>query len=495
MYPVLTDKPCIPESLGCFMDALELFTSQVSGYSRITIAYSGGLDSSVLLHLLSLAPQLKGRLFAHYVDHGLQEESSDWAVHCKEVSLSLGVPFLSSTLQWTGVSRQGVEAVARKLRYQKLTENGHFETDILVTGHHQRDQAETLLLNLVRGSGVSGLAAMPVLKKIKTSQGGAIHIRPLLHIPYAALNHYAHHFNLSWVEDPSNQETHYRRNMIRQEVLPVLATYWPEVEKTLARTADNMSEARTLLDRMAKKTLEAFPSFTRYFDFGELSSLDWLEQKNCLRYWFFNAFQIVLSTKHYDWVKGVLEQNSTSKNSAFSYQIKQGALYFYQYRLYYLKRPLGSYCFYGLFQEEGQGFEPKQGEYSWLISLKKEQVGLRLAPLLEPHTYYSWQIESNFARHLPEFVLRNLSSEDKVNRKKLKAFFQKNKIPVWERKVWPVLVYDGQVVSILGCASCLSDGAKKVDEDTVRGGGEFPTSLSLFISQSECHALMGYTST
>ncbi len=496
MPSVLTDEFDIPESLGCFVDALERFTRQASAYSRITLAYSGGLDSTVLLHLLSLAPQLKGRLSAHYIDHGLQKQSLAWAEHCKEVSLSLGVPFQSSTLHWTAVNRQGVEAVARKLRYQKLTEGCHFETDVLVTGHHQRDQAETLLLNLVRGSGVSGLAAMPVLKKIKTSEGAATHIRPLLHIPYAAFNDYARHFNLSWVEDPSNQETHYRRNAVRQEVLPALTTYWPEVEKTLARTADNMSEARALLDRMAKKTLEAFIFSARYFDFEKLSELDWLEQKNCLRYWFFNTFQTVLSAKHYDWVKEVLDQNSVSQNSAFSYQMKQGALYFYQYRLYYLKHSLRTYCFHGLFQEKlsSQSREPKQGDRSWLVTIKNKQVYLHLAPLSESHIYYAWEIESQFVECLPKFVMRSLSSEDRVNRKRLKAFFQKNKIPVWERKVWPVLVHEDQVVSVLGCSSCVKKRAERVHESNRGGGKSFPPTFSFFISQAECHKLMGYPS-
>jgi tRNA(Ile)-lysidine synthase len=496
MPPVSTDDPYIPEPLGCFGDALEQFIRQTLGYSRITIAYSGGLDSTVLLHLLSLAPQLKGRLSAHYIDHGLQKQSSAWAEHCKEVSLFFGVPFQSSKLQWTAVNRQGVEAVARKLRYQILTEDCHIETDALVTGHHQRDQAETLLLNLVRGSGVSGLAAMPSLKKIKTPKGEAIHIRPLLHIPYLAFNDYARHFNLSWVEDPSNQETHYRRNAVRQEVLPVLTSYWPEVEKTLARTADNMSEARTLLDRMARKTLEAFTFLAHYFDFEKLSELDWLEQKNCLRYWFFHGFQIVLSTKHYDWIKGVLDQNSVSQNSAFTYQMKQGALYFYQYRLYYLKHSLHEYCFHGLFQEEvssqDQDRESKQDDRSWLVTVKEQQVCLHRASLSESHAYYAWKMASHFVEHLPEFVLRTLSSEDDVNRKRLKAFFQKNKIPVWERKVWPVLEYDDQVVSVLGCASCVKESTERVYENNIGGGKKFPPTFSLFISQSECHKLMGY---
>ena len=489
MPPVLADESCIPESLECFIAALEVFTRQSSGFTRITIAYSGGLDSTVLLHLLSLSPQLKGRLFARYVDHGLQKKSSDWAEHCKVVSASLGIPFQSNKLQWISVKRQGIEAVARKLRYQALVEGGCFESDLLVTGHHQRDQAETVLLNLVRGSGVSGLSAMPYIKKIVTSKGEASHIRPLLHIPYSAFHDYARHFKLAWVEDPSNQEARYRRNVIRQDVLPVLKNTWPDVEKTFARTAEHMSEARALLDRMAKHTLENLSFSKFYFDFEMLSNLDWLEQKNCLRYWFFNVFQIVLSTKHYVWIKGVLAQKSQSQNSAFSYQMKQGGVYFYQYRLYYLKQPLLSYRFHGLVKVISDCQDTLQ---SWVLEREGEQFWLVPSSLIESKVYYEWKVATPLLEHFSDFVIKSLSEEDAVNRKKLKAFFQKNKIPIWERRVWPVLVCDGVVVSVLGCASCLKPNAEPLFNGRRGGEKNPPPIVSIFISQIECYKLMGY---
>ncbi|MCF6345128.1 MAG: tRNA lysidine(34) synthetase TilS [Thiomicrorhabdus sp.] len=490
MPPVLTDESCIPESLGCFIRALEAFIAQSSRFTRITIAYSGGLDSTVLLHLLSLSPQLKNRLFAHYIDHGLQEKSTDWAEHCKVVCASLGIPFQASKLQWVSVKRQGIEAVARKLRYQALTKGCRLKTDILVTGHHQRDQAETVLLNLVRGSGVSGLSAMPVIKKIASPKGEATHIRPLLHIPYSAFQDYARHFKLAWIEDPSNQETRYRRNVIRQDVLPVLTNCWPEVEKTLARAAENMSEARALLERMAKKTLEELGFSKHYFDFEMLSKFDWLEQKNCLRYWFFNTFQLVLSTKHYDWIRGVLAQKSQSQNGAFSYQMKQGGVYFYQYRLYYLKQPLLPYCFHGLVNVTSDGQDTLQ---SWVLEREGEQFSLVQTSLLESNVYYEWEVATHLMERFSEFVIKSVSEEDVVNRKKLKAFFQKNKIPVWERKVWPVLVYDSVLVSVLGCTSCLKANVDLGIEGTKGGEKNPPPLVPIFISKVECYKLMGYS--
>ncbi|MCF6254209.1 MAG: tRNA lysidine(34) synthetase TilS, partial [Thiomicrorhabdus sp.] len=141
-----------PDFLPSFTEALDVFARQCAGFSHIHVAFSGGLDSTVLLHLLSQAPCLKGRIIAHHVHHGLQKSADDWVKHCEAFCLSLGVSFTFTQLQWTSVKREGIESVARRLRYQALTTGCCLDSDVLVTGHHQRDQAETVLLNLARGA-------------------------------------------------------------------------------------------------------------------------------------------------------------------------------------------------------------------------------------------------------------------------------------------------------------------------------------------------------
>jgi tRNA(Ile)-lysidine synthase len=329
----------LPEELSDFTNALRTFLKEVDSQTTVSVAFSGGLDSTVLLHLLSLhelARPLKKHLYAHYIDHGLQAISLDWKVHCKEVCESFHVPFESSVIEIQKTQRKGIESVARKLRYQALSAQLPHADDILVTGHHQRDQAETLLLNLVRGAGVAGLSAMPYQKKIALKSGSIRHIRPLLTIPYERLLAYANYFQLCWIEDPSNESLDFKRNVMRHEVLPTLQAHWPNVEKTIARSAQNMSEALLLLDRMASQSLSRHRSYSYYLDLNLFDDLDWLEQKNIIRFWFSKIRAQPLTLKHYEWILSVLLVKSRSRQNAFAYQLAQGELAFFRGRLYYL---------------------------------------------------------------------------------------------------------------------------------------------------------------
>lgn len=481
----------VPNELACFSEALQAFVNQLSENTQVTVAYSGGLDSTVLLHLLSLSPCLKKRLTAHYIDHGLQAESSDWRTHCQEVCDLLGISFQSTQVLITSVKREGIEAVARRLRYQALTCGCCLKKNVLVTGHHQRDQAETVLLNLARGSGVSGLSGMPDSKVLCTEKGALVHRRPLLNIPYHKLVAYANHFQLRWVEDPSNASTQYRRNVIRQEVLPVLKHYWSDVEATIARTATNMSEAQILLDRMASVAVNKMQNTAFYFDFFQLNTLDWLEQKNSLRYWFFKQFKLVLSSKHYDWIKTVLDQNAESRQGAFSYKMRKGQLRFYRQRLYYQVNAPVPFLFKGVLYKSEKNPPP-------LLQLNLSEKGLVLTPVLPLNLPANlleqkggiWVLDSHFIDCLPKLVVRSLSEKDKVNRKKLKTFFQKKAIPTWERSVWPVIECDGVVVSVLGCEEGVIKSVNLLADAQEGGEKIIPPLLKILLTTQERHNMI-----
>ena len=191
------------------------------------VALSGGLDSTVLLHLLvqlrkthSLPP-----ITAVHVHHGLQAAADAWPAHCQALCKGLGVPLQVIAVQvQAGAS---VERAARDARYQAFTAiSGAGE--VLLLGQHRDDQAETLLFRLLRGAGVSGLAGMPRQRRL-----GAGHLcRPLLDVSRAQLESYARAQGLSWIEDPSNSQTDFSRNFLRHEVLPVLARRWPQAAGT-----------------------------------------------------------------------------------------------------------------------------------------------------------------------------------------------------------------------------------------------------------------------
>jgi tRNA(Ile)-lysidine synthase len=217
---------------------------------RVAVAFSGGLDSSVLAHAL-----VEGRRrFAHlrllHVDHGLQAASADWAKHCARQARRWRVPFVSLRASIAKTKGDSPEAAARDARYALLAQALE-PGEVLVTAQHRDDQAETLLLQLFRGAGVAGLAAMP---RIAPYGPGRI-ARPLLDEPRANLERYARRHDLAWIEDPSNVETRFARNFLRHKVMPVIREKWPFVDASLAQSARYMGDALRLLDADARADL------------------------------------------------------------------------------------------------------------------------------------------------------------------------------------------------------------------------------------------------
>jgi tRNA(Ile)-lysidine synthase len=217
---------------------------------RVAVAFSGGLDSTVLAHALVRARRKLAHLRLLHVDHGLQAASPDWAKHCARLARRWRVPIVVLRASIDRKKGESPEAAARDARYALLA--GALEPDeVLVTGQHQDDQAETLLLQLFRGAGVAGLAAMPAITQFA---GGRI-ARPLLDRSRAELASYAKAFRLEHIEDPSNLETRFARNFLRHKVMPVIREKWPFVESSLARSASYMSDALRLLDATARSDL------------------------------------------------------------------------------------------------------------------------------------------------------------------------------------------------------------------------------------------------
>ena len=253
--------------------------------ARLKVAYSGGLDSHVLLHALSgLRANHNFSLSAVHIDHDLQAASADWSRLCASVCATLDVDYVVKRVTVEGVADEGLEAAARRARYAALVaalEPG----DILLTAHHGDDQAETVLLQLLRGTGVAGLAAMPIQAGFGT---GRI-VRPLLGFARTALHAYAQAHRLVWIEDPSNQALHLRRSFLRAEILPRLARHWSAHASLLARTARHAAEAMELLDEVAATDLaacrHAVPHSPQALSIKALAALSVAHQRNLLRYW------------------------------------------------------------------------------------------------------------------------------------------------------------------------------------------------------------------
>lgn len=215
------------------------------------IAFSGGLDSSVLLHATAaLRQHLAAPLRAVYVHHGLQPEADQWAVHCRTVCSRLAVPLEVLHLSLEIPAGESPEAAARAARYRAIA--GVLRPgEMLLLAQHRDDQAETLLLQLLRGAGPSGLASMPRCRR----WANGWQARPLLDFSRAALRQWAEQQGLEWIEDPSNADLRFDRNFLRHRVLPLLRERWPGADKTLARSAALLGETRHLLDDCVAEVL------------------------------------------------------------------------------------------------------------------------------------------------------------------------------------------------------------------------------------------------
>jgi tRNA(Ile)-lysidine synthase len=200
----------------------------------IAVAYSGGLDSTVLLHALASVPAARERgLRALHVDHRLHPDSPAWAARCAGFATGLGVPCETLAIGEILAAGKGIEGAARMARYDALAGRMR-DGDILATAQHADDQAETVLLKLLRGAGPEGLGGMRALRRF-----GPGHLwRPLLEVPRARLREYAIDHGLRWIEDPSNADTRLRRNYLRTEILPRLAGRWPAAAVAIAHSAN-----------------------------------------------------------------------------------------------------------------------------------------------------------------------------------------------------------------------------------------------------------------
>jgi len=256
---------------------------------KMAIAYSGGLDSAVLLHLLhAYATQHGIELFAFHVHHGLSANADQWLAHCQQRCADLNVTFDARRVQITNQEKSGVEEAARHSRYASLGEmcRAH-NVPLLLTAHHQDDQAETVLLQLLRGSGVAGLSGMDSANHAADLLGNASLLmgRPLLQLARADLEKIVIKNAIAFVEDESNLDPRYARNALRHQVMPTLAQHFHGFQQRFARTAQHAQSAQRLLIELAVQDLTQCLD-GECLDIRQLKNFSADRIDNMLRYWF-----------------------------------------------------------------------------------------------------------------------------------------------------------------------------------------------------------------
>lgn len=268
-------------------ELLDFATIQnLSIYQNIYVGYSGGLDSTVLLHCLAIQPLLASKVTAIHVNHGISTHADKWAIHCQQFCFDLNITIHVANLQLSCCTN--LENFARQARY-KIFQQLMQINDCLLLAHHQNDQAETLLLHLLRGAGIDGLAAMPHRKAL--GQGHLI--RPFLQKTRAELEYYARLQQLSWINDESNQDYSFARNFLRHRILPELLTRWPKAITNLSRTSEHCAQAKKNLQDLANLDYPDLDQVATRLNIDHFASLNSARIINILRSWL-GAQQIIM---------------------------------------------------------------------------------------------------------------------------------------------------------------------------------------------------------
>lgn len=407
----------------------------------MAVAYSGGLDSAVLLHLAHAHAASRGvRLHAFHVHHGLSPHADDWLLHCERQCARLGVPMESRRVVLDGSRRHGVEQAARTARYAALGAlcDAH-AIPLLLTAHHQDDQAETILLQLFRGSGVAGLSGMDAANLAPGLLGSerVFMGRPLLGIARADLERYAASHGIAHVEDESNADPRYARNALRHHVMPAIGRHFNGYQERIARSASHAQAAQRILDEVAAQDL----ALCRDGEALRISSLKALSEDRCnnlLRHWFaLNALRMPASA----WLDEMRLQIFNAKEDArIRVTHADGEIRRHRDRIHLTRR----------FDDGDPQMHPIDFRWSGEGQLRFERFGgtLHVEPAsrgLDP----AWLREQALQLRLRQAGDRLRLAANRPART-LKQHYQTLGVPHWERERLPIVSAQGRLLYAAG---------------------------------------------
>lgn len=293
---------------------------------RFLIGFSGGVDSTVLLNLINdIKTELHVEILAIHVNHNLQNDSDVFEKFCIKECERLGIKLIIKKLNISKkeISDYGLESAARNGRYNIFKEIMS-ENDVIITAHHEDDQAETFILQLLRGAGVEGLSSMPIVKDLNN---GYL-FRPLLNMSKNLILKYAEDKKLNWVEDKTNNNININRNYIRHNVMPILKKNWPSTSSVISRSAKHQAEYYKLSEELAKIDINDCLDFNNSLNIKKLKLLSLIRQKNVIRYWLKSRKLPSLSTEQ---IQSVINDVLYSKNNfKAKYKSKELEIYIFQ---------------------------------------------------------------------------------------------------------------------------------------------------------------------
>ncbi|MBV1907889.1 MAG: tRNA lysidine(34) synthetase TilS [Kangiellaceae bacterium] len=414
-----------PELLTQSLNTLPLF-----------IAFSGGLDSAVLLHAASHLNSTKqlGKVAVVHVDHGLQSSSEDWLPFCRKIAQQYSHEFYSTSLQLADKGKTS-EKDARDGRYS-FFESLLIDGKVIAMAHHQDDQTETLLFRLIRGTGLHGLRGMPESRAL----GNGWLLRPLLSFKREQLEDYASRHHLDWIEDPTNQQHKYSRNYLRNKVVPVIEKRWPSFSQSFQQLTVHAKEQIELLDLLAKEDYSILQVRSNVLNLSSFNQLSIARRKNLLRYWVNIETGFTVSIAE---LNQVVNQVQTEKPKNIKTKASSGWFRVFDQQLYFCGH------------EEPAVLLEKVDWVEWRspIELRNEVVlnasGLESSNqddsllVREPNKTEIVNVRPRCGGEKVQPSYRNHSTE-------LKKIYQELKVPHWEREWLPLVYYDDTLVAVPG---------------------------------------------
>lgn len=400
--------------------------NHIKNRQSLLVAYSGGVDSTVLLHALTQLKQQQRpdlQLSAIYIHHGLSQNADSWARHCQQQCQIWQVPLIIEKVQLDPVAGN-IEQQARNARYQAIYR--HLKRDqMLCTAQHLDDQCETFLLALKRGSGPAGLSAMP----IESNR----HLRPLLTISRQQIEAYANRHQLTWIEDESNQDDHYDRNFLRLKVLPLINQRWPQFSQMVARSASLCQQQEALINELLDNDFHQLLTTQGQLRLSPLINYSEYKRNAILRMWFRPQGVMMPSQKQLALIWQTVVEAKDDANPKFVLHNKQ--IRRYQNQLYLL--PLYD--------------DTEHLVINWDLT----------SPLVLPDNI--GQLQSHYQHDLncrlpqaDEAVTIRFHAQGRlqiVNRqgsRAIKKIWQEHQIPPWMRTRTPLIYYNEQLICAVG---------------------------------------------
>lgn len=388
------------------------------------MAFSGGLDSSVLLHLL-VCEQREFEIIPWHINHGLVENAAQMEQFCIDQVQGYGLEIRRDHLNLAAVD-SNIEATARRLRYQ-LFEQRTRAGDCILTAHHADDQAETFLLNALRGSGVAGLRGIASQRYL----GETLLLRPLLRYSRDQLEAYANQHEVAWFNDPSNQSLRFDRNYLRKQVLPLIKKRWPNFHNALSTSCEIQSETQEVLSEIAQQDYAALQipeaSGQARLDLSGLLSLSPGRRKNLVRYWIETAGLTALPQARLEQLMQQLQARPDA--------LPEIAMPDYSIRIYNQQ----------LFLVRAAKAQHSGGEFDFGLNpvIEIDQLDLRMT---RQEIFQRLDIRDQDQSLTLRFRQPGAPNSDNH---RLKRLFQQHRVPPWERAVTAQVYLDGRLEGLL----------------------------------------------